>query len=101
MYEAICEATSQASKITGAGLILSGNVIQSLREQTLEFDYKNGGKSLCRDGFHLSNVGRYATALTWLATLTKNPVLPLPFLDLDPTVNAEICKIVNEVVFNS
>lgn len=96
MYEEICKATEQASSDTGLPLILSGNVIQALRERVSEFDYKNGGASLCRDGFHLSTYARYAVSLTWLATLTGKPVAPMPFLDLDANVISKICKTVNE-----
>jgi hypothetical protein len=96
MYEEICKATEQASSDTGLPLILSGNVIQALRERVPEFDYKNGGASLCRDGFHLSTYARYAVSLTWLATLTGKPVAPMPFLDLDTNVIPKICKTVNE-----
>lgn len=70
MYECLCDAYSKASKSIGAELIPSGDVIQYLRDNTSEFDYKNGGLSLNRDGFHLSlGYGRYAAALTWYCIL--------------------------------
>lgn len=98
MHKAICDATSKASSETGLQLILAADVIDALRKRVAEFDYKNGGKSLCRDGFHLSVYGRYAVALLWLATLTKKPIEPLPFCDLDFDIITQICKIVNEIV---
>ena len=50
-------------------LIRSGSFIQTLRSNAI-FDYANGGKSLCRDGFHLDfTVGRYAVAALWFKYL--------------------------------
>ena len=98
MYEAICKTTKQIAKDVDASLILSGDVIQALRERVTKFDYKNGGESLCRDGFHLSDYARYAVSLTWLTTLTNKPAVPLMFRELDFDTIAEICKIVNEIV---
>ena len=100
MYKAICTASESACLVTGAALIPSGDVIQALRERVPAFDYGNGGESLCCDGFHMSHTyGRYAVALTWLATLTGKRVEPLPFMELDLDIITEICKIVNEIVF--
>ena len=102
MYDAICTASEAACLVTGAALIPSGDVIQTLRETVPAFDYKNGGESLCRDSFHMSlTYGRFAVALTWLATLSGQKVAPLPFMKLDEDLIAEICKVVNEVVFES
>lgn len=99
MYEAICKSTDKIANEIGASLILSGSVIQALREALPEFDYKNGGKSLCRDGFHLSDYGRFAVSLTWLATLTKKVVNPMPFKDYDIETINKTCEIVNKTVF--
>ncbi len=96
-YEAICRATRQIAEEIGATLILTGDVIQALRERVPKFDYKNGGESLCRDGFHLSSCARYVAALTWLATLTNEPVAPMPFAELDLDTITENCKLVNEL----
>ena len=93
--------TKRVCDETGLSPILSGDVIQAMRTRLPEFDYKNGGMTLCLDdGFHMSRTyGRYAVALTWLATLTKKPVAPTPFSDLDEALCAKICDIVNEIVF--
>lgn len=100
MYEAICKASKTASIEIGAKLIKSGDVIQAMREKIPTFDYANGGQSLCCDGFHMSHTyGRYAVALTWLATLTGKKVYPMPFMELDSNLIAQICQIVNEIVF--
>ncbi len=70
MYNCLCDAYDKAAKSINADIIPSGDVIQYLRDNTKEFDYKNGGPSLNRDGFHLSHgYGRYAAALTWCCKL--------------------------------
>ena len=98
MHNATMQATEQACKTINAEVIPSGKVIQALRERVPHFDYKNGGESLCRDGFHMSDTyGRYAVALTWLATLTGKRVEPMPFMDLDNELISQICQIVNEI----
>ncbi|MBO5261944.1 MAG: DUF4886 domain-containing protein [Clostridia bacterium] len=100
MYEALCSASRLACSAIDAIAIPSGDVIQSLRERVPAFDYANGGESLCCDGFHMSHTyGRYAVALTWLATLTGKRVEPLPFMELDLGIITQICDIVNEIVF--
>ena len=101
MYEAICKTTEKIAKEVGATLILSGDVIQALRERVPKFDYKNGKESLCRDGFHMTEWGRYAIALAWLAALTNTPVEPIPFMDFDFDTIKEICKTVNEITILS
>lgn len=100
MYEAICKASESACLAIGATPILAGDVIQALRERIPLFDYSNGGESLCCDGFHMSHTyGRYAVALTWLATLTGKRVAPMPFKELNIHIIAKISDIVNEIVF--
>ncbi|MBP3495668.1 MAG: DUF4886 domain-containing protein [Clostridia bacterium] len=99
MYSAALQAAELACKATNAKIIPSGKVIQMLRERLPQFDYSNGGESLCRDGFHMSlTYGRYALALTWLVALTGIKAEPLPFMDLDIKTIAQICDIVNEIV---
>ncbi|MBO5374676.1 MAG: DUF4886 domain-containing protein [Clostridia bacterium] len=100
MYKAIVEATELACLTTGATLIPAGDVIQALRSRVPKFDYANGKESLCCDGFHMSHTyGRYAVAMTWLATFTGKKVAPVPFMELDDEIIAKICDIVNEIVF--
>lgn len=71
MFDSIVSASEKAAESIGADLIRTGTVIQYLRENTKVFSYENGGISLCRDTFHLSETyGRYAAAATWLSTLT-------------------------------
>lgn len=100
MYRALCDASASACLVTGATIIPAGDVVQALRERVPAFDYAAGGESLCRDGFHMSvTYGRFAVAMTWLASLWGKYVTPMPFMDLDEGLIAEICKIVNEIVF--
>lgn len=102
MYEAILQASAKAISETGLFPIPAGNVIQKMRERISKFDYQNGGETLnLDDGFHMSHTyGRYAVALTWLATLSGKRVEPLPFMELDLNVITQICEIVNETVFD-
>ncbi len=66
MYECICDCNKKAAESIDADIIPSGDVIQYLRENTKEFDYKNGGLSFNRDGFHLTlDYGRFTATLTW------------------------------------
>ena len=79
MYEQIVETTRWAANSIDAALIPVGDAIQTLR-QLPAFDYGNGGRSLCRDGFHLTlDYGRYAAAAVWLATTVDVEILRKPF----------------------
>ncbi len=91
MYERLSDAYSKAAESINAEIIPSGDVIQYLRENTKEFDYKNGGFSLNRDGFHLSyGYGRYAAALTWYCKLFDGNANDVSFAP-------EICEDENKV----
>ena len=70
MFRALLSASSDFAKRHDLPVIPSGNVIQALRKYP-EFDIRQGGLSLCRDGFHMSlDYGRYAVAATWVEMLT-------------------------------
>ena len=100
MADAIETASTEAARRIGVAIIPCGDVIRRLRK-TPEFDYANGGLSLCRDGFHMDLIyGRYATAAVWYEFLlggdiTKNSFAP-------NGANADkimlIQKVVHEVV---
>ena len=101
MYNCLCEAYSKAAESIGADIIPSGDVIQYLRDNTKEFDYKNGGLSLNRDGFHLSlNYGRYAAALTWYCVLFGGSVNDVSFIPngSDETVEEKINEVIKTAV---
>lgn len=75
MYEKLVKCYDTVAKELSLGLIPSGEVVQKLRKIP-PFDYRNGGKSLCRDGFHMDYVyGRYALAATWYEYVMKKDIL--------------------------
>ncbi|MBR2043826.1 MAG: DUF4886 domain-containing protein [Clostridia bacterium] len=80
MYNAICSVYERVAKeISADGIIPSGDVIQSLRNEP-EFNYPQE-PSLCRDGFHMHLLyGRYAVAATWFETLLKGDIREISFL---------------------
>ncbi len=70
MTEKIFETSEEFCRKNDLPMIQSGRVIDVIRH-TEPFDYKNGGFSLCRDGFHMSfDYGRYAVGAVWFRTLT-------------------------------
>lgn len=74
MYEALTAAYGRVADGLSLGIIPCGTVIQRLRKYP-DFDYANGGISLCRDGFHLDYIyGRYAAAATWYQCLTPGKI---------------------------
>ena len=98
MHRRVHDAARVGAELTG-NLIPTGDVIQALRNTVPAFDYKNGGLSLCRDGYHLSeDYGRYVAAATWLYALTG--VLPKdqPFGDMDPALLQAIHQTIKTVV---
>ncbi len=96
MFESIVSASAKAAESIGADLIATGTVIQYLRENEKVFDYQNGGISLCRDTFHLSETyGRYAAAATWLHTLTGNDFTAKEFDGMDINLLEVIMQAVN------
>ena len=101
MYRRICDCATMASRLVGADILPSGPVVQYLRENAPEFDYKNGGLSLNRDGFHLSwDYGRYVAAATWYTVLTGKTPAVNPFSDWDAhlidVIHAGIRAVVGE-----
>jgi hypothetical protein len=84
-----------ACRLIGATVLPSGPVVQYLRENTAEFDYKNGGLSLNRDGFHLSwDYGRYAAAATWYRVLLGGTAKVQAF----PAFQAHLLQQINGVI---
>ena len=69
MYNKLYNAYCAAAHRHGLHIIPSGEVVQAVRG-VAPFLYKEGGYSLCRDGFHMHfEHGRYLVALTWLSEL--------------------------------
>lgn len=70
MYLALKACYRQAAQQLGASIIPVGDVVQHFRKEVPEFNYPNGGLSLCRDGFHLNLLyGRFLAGLVWFETL--------------------------------
>lgn len=90
-----------ASRLIDAPIIPVGDVIQHLRENLPEFDYKNGGMSLNRDGYHLSEIyGRYAAAITFYYSIfggNKDNTF-VPYLESHET-NKEIIEKIKNIAF--
>lgn len=87
MYHAIKEATGEAAKNHDLPIIGTGDFIQHLRTIP-PFDYKSGGTSICRDGFHLSfDYGRFAAGLVWFKFFTGKKAANVTFApeNTDPT----------------
>ncbi|MBQ4136810.1 MAG: DUF4886 domain-containing protein [Clostridia bacterium] len=99
MYDRLSEAYASAAEKLGLPMILSGDVIQKLRK-TEPFDYRNGGLSLCRDGFHLSfDYGRYAAGAVWFETLVGGDIRNNTYApeNADPKLISLIKETVHEV----
>ena len=95
MYRRLRDAYSTAAKIINAKIIPTGDTIQKLRETLPEFDYKNGGLSLNRDGFHLSfDYGRFAAACVWFKTLTGKKIKISEFEDFDISLLNKIIDVI-------
>ena len=95
MYRRIGDCTEMACRLIDATVLPSGPVVQYLRENAPEFDYKNGGLSLNRDGFHLSwDYGRYAAAATWFKVLTGK----IPEVNAFPDWDAHLIDVIHAAV---
>lgn len=98
MFERIVAASRKAAKAIGAEIIPVGTVIQQIRKTVPEFDYQNGGLSLCRDGFHLSfDYGRFTAADVWLRTLTGKKIECGAFQNFDAALLNKILEVVNSI----
>ena len=99
MYSHIKEASKKASDLINADIIPTGDVVQFVRENIPEFDFKNGGISLCRDSFHLSeNYGRFLAGAVWFKKLTGKNLKEQPFQDVDFNIIKKLITVVNEKV---
>ena len=69
MYQRLRRCYTTMAETYGLELIPCGDVIQQARALPA-FCMEQGGRSLCRDGFHMSfGYGRYLLALVWIKTL--------------------------------
>ena len=70
----------------GLTIIPCGTVIQHLRNIP-EFNISAGGRSLCRDGFHMSlDYGRYLLSCVWLRKLFGISMAANTFIPDDPVL---------------
>ncbi len=102
MYECLRDAYTRAAEELGVDIIPCGDAVQYVRENVPEFDYKNGGLSLNKDGFHMSrHIGRCLLAYVWIekilgADVTKSQFIPE---DADETT-AQLITLVRNTVHN-
>lgn len=101
MYEKLKQAYQEAAHSLPLPIIPCGDVIQQLRSHPL-FDYQNGGRSLCRDGYHMDlTYGRFATAAVWYECLLGKNILDnsyLPPVQDGELLNEECCKVIKQYV---
>jgi hypothetical protein len=80
MYQALTKVIDSVAKDLSLRIIPCGKLIQELRTHNL-FDYSSGGKSLCRDGFHMHlTYGRYAIAAAWYEFILGKSILENTFV---------------------
>lgn len=97
MYKCICDANKKAADSIGADIIPVGDVIQYLRENTKEFDYKNGGLSFNRDGFHLTlDYGRYTATLCWCCKILNVDAFDVKYVP--ETCNDDVVNVIRNAV---
>lgn len=88
MYELLKNAYTEAASVIKAGIIPVGDAVQHLRDSKPEFDYINGGMSLCRDGFHLNiPYGRMLASYVWIRTLAGKEITDAGFVPEGADVN--------------
>ena len=103
MYQKLCEAYRAVADKLNVRIIPVGDMVQSLRKRK-PFIYEQGGKSLCRDGFHLDLIyGRYLAAAVWYKTFTSRPLrpnfyVPSTALAPDAVCHENTLKIIKETI---
>lgn len=104
MYSAVINTYKSLAEELSLKIISCGKVIQNLRAVS-EFDYANGGISLCRDGFHMHFIyGRYAVAATWYEFILHQNILDNVFSPQavdNETVNIEMINMIKTTVHNT
>ena len=86
----------------GFPLIPCGDVIQNIRKHP-EFDVSKGGKSICRDGFHMHYLyGRFALSCTWAKTLLDADISKCTFIpkccDTDEVADEKLIELIRDEV---
>ena len=69
MYTRLVPCYDEIALSSGLPLVRCGDAVQKLRTLP-EFDRNNGGRSICRDGYHMHLIyGRYLLAAIWFKTI--------------------------------
>lgn len=101
MQEAIIKTYQSLANKLSMNIIPCGKTIKALRSHPV-FDYKNGGSSLCRDGFHMDLIyGRYALAAVWYEVLLKLSILDncfIPPIEKGDTIDITKIKLIKDIV---
>lgn len=96
MYKKLHEAYNVAASEMGVRIIPCGDVVQEVRTKE-PFQYGQGGRSLCRDGFHMGYIyGRYLLAATWYEVILERNILDnsyLPETVFAPAAEVDIDKL--------
>ena len=101
MTRRINDCAEMASKICDLEIIPVGDFIQYLRDNTEMFNYRNGGISLNRDGFHLSYLyGRFAASVVWYKVLTGEMVNPQEFATVHEKFETDKLKVIVKAAEN-
>ncbi len=105
MYQRSRESYHTIAKKYDIPLIPCGDVIQNIRKHP-EFDVAKGGRSICRDGFHMHYLyGRYALACTWAGALLQAPLEKCTFVpkcfDTDEEPDQKLLSLVREEVIKT
>ena len=99
MHLKIQSATKEIAEKLNVKIIPTGDIIQCLRENFAEFDYANGGASLCRDGYHLTyDIGRFAAAAVWFVSLTGQKITVTEFENFDKNLLSKIIETANALI---
>lgn len=95
MNRRINDCSEMVKKVANIEIIPSGDFIQYLRDNTKEFNCKNGGLSLNRDGFHLSlDYGRFAVSALWYRFLTGETVNTKAFKAENPDFDINLLDVI-------
>lgn len=96
MYARLSAAYGNAAARNGLDMIPCGDAVQAVRARE-PFVYEAGGRSICRDGFHMElTYGRYLLAAVWYETLTGSSVLDnayVPCAPLAPEQPVDMCAL--------
>ena len=99
MLRRIEDAAEMTARMVDVPVLPVGPVIQALRDTVPAFDEKNGGLSLCRDGFHLSlDYGRFVAAAVWFRVLTGRLTRTDGFDGLEPALLEKINEVIERVL---